>query len=248
MLIDAICDNWMQGKRSKLDSMQAGKDERQGQNKKARLVIFFIVEALLMVAIGLLLFLPLFSGWPKAIAIAIVYCAAAILPLVDAHFENRLRRKMLVNNAPDYLRAIRDQLAESEKDGSLPRAIVPAVLQLLETKIQAQEQRYAQLKERSFKILITGALFGIATFGANAFIQQGFDGAAVASIAVAASCVCVALYFMTDSFYYLYQRLCSVEVDLDTAQIVYGDLLIASSMANEMSPKYYSVLDGSSRK
>lgn len=44
MLIDAICDNWMQGKRSKLDSMQAGKDERQGQSEKARLVIFFIVE------------------------------------------------------------------------------------------------------------------------------------------------------------------------------------------------------------
>ena len=45
MLIDAICDNWMQGKRSKWDSMQAGKDERQGQSEKARLVIFFIVEA-----------------------------------------------------------------------------------------------------------------------------------------------------------------------------------------------------------
>ncbi|GJC76873.1 hypothetical protein [Adlercreutzia equolifaciens] len=45
MLIDAICDNWMQGKRSKLDSMQAGKDERQGQSEKARLVSFLIVEA-----------------------------------------------------------------------------------------------------------------------------------------------------------------------------------------------------------
>ena len=46
MLIDAICDNWMQGKHSKLDSMQAGKDEKQGQSKKVRLVSFLIVEAL----------------------------------------------------------------------------------------------------------------------------------------------------------------------------------------------------------
>ena len=45
MLIDAICDNWMQSKRSKLDSMQAGKDERQGQSEKARLVSFLIAEA-----------------------------------------------------------------------------------------------------------------------------------------------------------------------------------------------------------
>ena len=47
VLTDAICDNWMQGKRSKLDSMQAGKDgEASGKGRqKARLVIFFIVEA-----------------------------------------------------------------------------------------------------------------------------------------------------------------------------------------------------------
>lgn len=47
MLIDAICDNWMQSKRSKLDSMQAGKNESKGKAKseKARLVSFLIVEA-----------------------------------------------------------------------------------------------------------------------------------------------------------------------------------------------------------